>query len=119
MPGDWRNPYGIRYGAASFQPSREHNKMNVSASLSIFGFGLSINNGDEPTLSAGPLGVWVAPGGALLGISWRGRFDLLVSRWASNGSPFRIDAYGNGNGERGCLFLGLRWNLLTGEALGE
>lgn len=91
--------------------------MNVSASLSIFGFGVSINNGDEPTLSAGPLEVCIAPGGALLAVAWRRKFDLLVSRWPSDGSPFRIDRYNHGKGERGCVFLGLRWNLLTGEAL--
>ena len=88
--------------------------MSISAHLSAFGLGLSINTGDTPNLSIGPVHVWlVSP---LFSVVWLGKFDLIVEWQPYPGEFFRLNTYRTSEDVCGGSFLGLCWRLVAGDS---
>jgi len=89
--------------------------MSISAHFSIFGLGLSINDGDTPNFSIGPVHVWlVSP---LFSVVWLGKFDFIVEWQPYPGPFFRLDTYRTSDDTCGGSFMGLQWQLVKGESV--
>ena len=87
--------------------------MSISAHLSAFGLGLSINDGDTPNLSIGHVHVWlVSP---VFSVVWLGKFDFIVERKLSPSPFFRLDTYRASEDVCGGSFMGFQWQLVKGE----
>jgi len=91
--------------------------MSISARLSLFGLGLSINEEGSPNLSIGPMHVWLGRS-PLFGLVWQGKFDFVVEWIPTPGDFFRLETYRTSAESSGGSFLGLQWMLKTGARAG-
>lgn len=87
--------------------------MSISAHLSLFGLGLSINEVGCPNLSIGPVHVWLGRS-PLFGLVWLGKFDFVVEWMPTPGDFFRLETYRTSPDSAGGSFLGCQWRLVTG-----